>query len=162
MLATIYASACCSSTSQTFYLPISLNSLDCEGVRLLSPRDSQITSKTSLHVSMISCRWRIRAQGGAWWRSCLLCCFRFQLISSGAQLGRSGICSISGSLVLPLSKCLVTRIARLVGSFREKEYPSLTVRACDGLSWDTPAKYINFREPRPRVCGRWKFVNVRL
>ena len=29
----------------TFYLPISLNSLDCEGVRLLSPRDSQITSK---------------------------------------------------------------------------------------------------------------------
>ena len=36
--------ACCSST---YYLalPISLNSLDCEGARLLSPRDSQITSK---------------------------------------------------------------------------------------------------------------------
>ena len=46
MLATIYASACCSSTSHTFSLPISLNSLDREGVRLLSPRDSQITSKT--------------------------------------------------------------------------------------------------------------------
>ena len=30
----------------TFYLPISLNSLDREGVRLLSPRDSQFTSKT--------------------------------------------------------------------------------------------------------------------
>ena len=29
----------------TFSLPISLNSLDREGVRLLSPRDSQITSK---------------------------------------------------------------------------------------------------------------------
>ena len=29
----------------TFYLPISLNSLDREGVRLLSPRDSQITPK---------------------------------------------------------------------------------------------------------------------
>ena len=29
----------------TFYLPISLNSLDREGVRLLSPRDSHITSK---------------------------------------------------------------------------------------------------------------------
>ena len=28
----------------TFYLPISLNRLDREGVRLLSPRDSQITS----------------------------------------------------------------------------------------------------------------------
>ena len=27
------------------FLPISLNSLDPEGVRLLSPRDSQITSK---------------------------------------------------------------------------------------------------------------------
>ena len=27
------------------FLPISLNTLDCEGVRLLSPRDSQITSK---------------------------------------------------------------------------------------------------------------------
>ena len=30
----------------TFYLPISLNSLDREGVRLLSPRDSQILPKT--------------------------------------------------------------------------------------------------------------------
>ena len=36
--------ACCSST---YYLalPISLNSLDRHGARLLSPRDSQITSK---------------------------------------------------------------------------------------------------------------------
>ena len=33
--------ACCSSTSY-LALPISLNSLDREGVRLLSPRDSQI------------------------------------------------------------------------------------------------------------------------
>ena len=45
------------------------------------------------------------------------------------------------SLVLPLSKCLVTGIPRLIGSSREKEYPSLTVSACDGLSWDTPAGY---------------------
>ena len=44
-------------------------------------------------------------------------------------------------LFLPLSKCLVTGIPRLVGSFREKEYPSLTMRAYDGLSWDTPAGY---------------------
>ena len=43
-LATIYASACCSSTSLPFPT-ISLNSLDRAGVRLLSPRDSQITSK---------------------------------------------------------------------------------------------------------------------
>ena len=44
-------------------------------------------------------------------------------------------------LVLPLSKCLVTGIPRLIGSSREKEYPSLTMRACNGLSWDTPAGY---------------------
>ena len=44
-------------------------------------------------------------------------------------------------LVLPLSKCLVTGIPRLIVSSREKEYPSLTVRACDGLSWDTPAGF---------------------
>ena len=44
-------------------------------------------------------------------------------------------------LVLPLPKCLVTRIPRLIGSFWEKEYPSLIVRACDGLNWDNPARY---------------------
>ena len=44
-------------------------------------------------------------------------------------------------LGLPLSKCLVTRIPRLIGSFREKEYPLLIVGACNGLSWDTPAGY---------------------
>jgi len=44
-------------------------------------------------------------------------------------------------LVLPLSKCLVTGISRLVRSFQEKEYPLLIARACDGLSWDTPVGY---------------------
>ena len=44
-------------------------------------------------------------------------------------------------LVLPLTKCLVTRIPSLIRSSWEKEYPSLTVRACDGLSWDTPAGF---------------------
>ena len=44
-------------------------------------------------------------------------------------------------LVLPLSKCLVTGILRLVGSSREQEYPLLIVRACDGLSWDTPVGF---------------------
>ena len=42
MLATLYASACCSSTSLPLFLPLSLNSFDRKGVRLLSPRDSQI------------------------------------------------------------------------------------------------------------------------
>ena len=55
-----------------------------------------------------------------------------------------GIVGTSGgfaSLALPLLKCLVTGIPSLIGSSWEKEYPSLTVRACDGLSWDTPAEY---------------------
>ena len=55
-----------------------------------------------------------------------------------------GIVGTSGGfdgLVLPLWKCLVTGIPRLIGSSREKEYPSLTVRAYNGLSWDTPAGY---------------------
>ena len=44
-------------------------------------------------------------------------------------------------LVLPLSKCLVTGIPSLIGSSGEKVYPSLIMRACDGLSWDTPTGY---------------------
>ena len=44
-------------------------------------------------------------------------------------------------LVLPLSKCLVTGIPSLIGFSREKEYPSLTVRAYNRLSWDTPTGY---------------------
>ena len=58
--------------------------------------------------------------------------------SSYRDVGASG--GLAG-LVLPLSKCLVTGIPRLIGSSREKEYPSLTVRAYNGLSWDTPAEY---------------------
>ena len=56
----------------------------------------------------------------------------------------SGFVGTSGGfagLVLPLSKSLVTAIPSLIGSSWEKEYPSLTVRACDGLSWDAPALY---------------------
>ena len=56
----------------------------------------------------------------------------------------SGFVGTSGGLaglVLPLSKCLVTGIPSLIGSSWEKVYPSLTVRAYDGLSWDTPAGY---------------------
>ena len=78
--------------------------------------------------------------------------------SSYRDVGASG--GFDG-LVLPLSKCLVTGIPRLIGSFREKEYPSLIVRACDGLSWDTPTGY-NLLKAVPTVIGRWEFVNVRL
>ena len=44
-LATIYASRLLQLHLIPFTLPISLNSLDREGVRLLSPRDSQILPK---------------------------------------------------------------------------------------------------------------------
>ena len=64
-------------------------------------------------------------------------------------------------LVLPLLKCLVTGIPSLTGSSWEKEYPSLTVRACHGLSWDSPAG-IDLSKAVPAVMGRWEFVNVRL
>ena len=56
----------------------------------------------------------------------------------------SGFVGTAGGLaglVLPLSKCLVTGIPSLIGLFREKEYPSLIMRACDVLSWDTLAGY---------------------
>ena len=45
MLATKYASRLLQFHLIPFTLPISLNSLDREGVRLLSPRDSQILPK---------------------------------------------------------------------------------------------------------------------
>ena len=56
-------------------------------------------------------------------------------------------------LVLPLSRCLVTEILSLIGSSWEKEYPWLTMRACDGLSWDTPAGFCTF-ESRARGYGQ--------
>ena len=59
--------ACCSSTSY-LTLPISLNSLDREGERLLSPRDSQITSKTKCKDRWCRSRWYDRAQVGVRWR----------------------------------------------------------------------------------------------
>ena len=74
----------------------------------------------------------------------------------------SGFVGASGGfagLVLPLSKCLVTGIPSLIGSSWEKEYPSLTVRAYDGLSWDTPAGYY-LSKAVPAVMGKWEFVNV--
>ena len=74
----------------------------------------------------------------------------------------SGFIGTSGGfvgLVLPLSKCLVTGIPSLIGSSWEKEYSSLTVRACDVLSWDTPAGF-ELSKVVPVVMGRWEFVNV--
>ena len=55
MLATIYASRLLQLRLIPFTLPISLNSLDREGVRLLSPRDSQILPKPACR-----CRWTVQ------------------------------------------------------------------------------------------------------
>ena len=60
------------------------------------------------------------------------------MCSSYRDVGASG--GLAG-LLLPLLKCLVTGISRLIGSSQEKEYPSLVMSAHDGLSWDTPAGF---------------------
>ena len=99
MLATIYASRLLQLHLIHFTFPISLNSLDREGVRLVSPCDSQILPKPACR-----CRW-YRAGDATelkeeLYEDLVHCVVSFQLISSGAQLGRSGICSIRGSLLL--------------------------------------------------------------
>ena len=77
-----------------------------------------------------------------------------------APIGIVGTSGGLAGLVLPLSKCLVTGIPSLIGSSWEKEYPSLTVRACDGLSGEIPAGYKLLRVV-PAVMGRWEFDNIR-
>ena len=70
-------------------LPISLNSLDLAGVRLLSPRDSQILPK-QLQVPRIPVQEMLPNSSGSLTRTLVVTMFRFLIISSGAQLGRSG------------------------------------------------------------------------
>ena len=71
-------------------LPISLNSLDLAGVRLLSPCDSQILPK-QLQVPMIPVQLMQPSSDGSSTKTLVVAMYRFMLISSGAQLGRSGI-----------------------------------------------------------------------
>ena len=73
MLATIFCLVLAGAPPYYPFLPISLNSLDLAGVRLRIPRDSQILLN-SCRCRWYQCRWRNRAQVGARWRSCLLCC----------------------------------------------------------------------------------------
>ena len=80
------------------------------------------------------------------------------MCSSYQDVGASG--GLAG-LVLPLSRCLVTGMLSLIGLSWEKEYPSLTVRACDGLSWDTPSRF-ELSKVVPAVMGKWEFVNILL
>ena len=70
-------------------LPISLNSLDLAGVRLLSPRDSQILPK-QLQVSMIPVQMMQPSLDGSSTKILVVAMFCFLMISTGAQLGRRG------------------------------------------------------------------------
>ena len=72
------------------FLPISLNSLDLAGVRLLSPRDSQILPK-QLQVPTMPVQVTQPSSSGSSMKILFVVLFLFMLISSGAQLGRSGI-----------------------------------------------------------------------
>ena len=74
----------------TFSLPMSLNSLDLAGVRLLSPRDSQILPK-QLQVPRIPVQAILPNSSGSSTKTLVVTMFRFQMIGSGAQSGRSGI-----------------------------------------------------------------------
>ena len=70
--------------------PISLNSLDLAGVRLLSPRDSQILPK-QLQVPTMPMHMTQSTSSGSSTRNVVVTMSLFLKISSGAQLGRSGI-----------------------------------------------------------------------
>ena len=91
---------------------------------------------------------------------CLIrCCPENEICA--APIGIVGASGGFAGLVLPLSKCLVNRDSRLIGSSWEKEYPSLIARAYHGLSWDTPAG-CKLSKVVPVVIARWEFVNVQL
>src|SRR3954464_162258 len=91
--------ACCSSTSQTPFPPLSLNIFDLAGVRLLSPRDSQILSP-QLQVPTMPVQMLRPSSLGSWTRNVAVTMFLFQMISSGAQFGViRGSVSIWGSLL---------------------------------------------------------------
>ena len=70
--------------------PSSLNSLDLAGVRLLSPRDSQILPK-QLQVPTMPVQMMASISCGSSTRNVVVTRCLFLMISSGAQLGRSGI-----------------------------------------------------------------------
>ena len=66
-------------------LPISLNSLDLAGVRLLSPHDSQILAK-QLQVPMIPVQAMLPSSSESSMKNLVATMFCFLMISSGAQL----------------------------------------------------------------------------
>ena len=81
--------ACCSSTYICLTLPISLNSLDREGARLLSPCGSQITSKQMQGQTTPFQMTRLNSSGSST-KTLSVTTFPFTMIGSGAQLGVIG------------------------------------------------------------------------
>ena len=63
--------------------------------------------------------------------------------------------------VLPLSKCLVNRDSQFDRVFPGGEFPSLIVRACRGLSWDTPAAF-DLSKAVLAVMSQMGAFNIRL
>ena len=79
-----------------------------------------------------------------------------QLLSGfvGASGGFAGI-------VLPLLKCFANRDSETHRVFPGEGISFVDLRACHGLSWDSPAG-IELLKAVPAVMDRWEFVNVRL
>ena len=71
-------------------IPMSLNSLDRVGVRLLSPCGSQIL-QLQMQVQVFLLQLTITSSSGSSMRTLSVTMCLFLMISSGAQLGRSGI-----------------------------------------------------------------------
>ena len=64
-------------------------------------------------------------------------------------------------LVLPLSKCLVNRDSELDRVVPGGGFSSLIMRACHGLSWDTPAGF-KLSSAVPMIMWQVGLLNLRL
>ena len=75
--------ACCSSTYICLTIPISSNSLDREGARLLSPCGSQIL-QLQMQVQVFLLQLTITSSSGSSTRTLSDTTYLFRMISSGA------------------------------------------------------------------------------
>ena len=95
-IGTIYASRLLQLHLIPFTLPMSLNSLDREGVRLLSPCDSQIPSETRCRDRWFHSRWFNWAQVGVRWGLRTILCFLSRRSVVVPSWGDRGRCRIWG------------------------------------------------------------------
>ena len=118
---------------------LSLGSTNPRVFFILAPPPGQCLSKCWSELSRL--RGPLGAtQGLVLLVACLIrCCPKNEICA--APIGMSAHRTVLLDLFFHCRGCLVTGMPSLIGLSWEKEYPSLTVRACDGLSWDTPAGY---------------------